>query len=248
MLYASWSRASVGAFIIGMAALLWIHPINRLNRFAVIGCLLLFAIFVAAPDGTLRYFESWVYKGRVTEELLAARADEWQRGYQSFREKPLLGVGFGVTAVAEEHWDLESFRYLKVEQGSSLSALLGQVGLLGSVPIYLGIIWLLLRSLQYARRVRDPWLSGVVAVGFVGFVNSFFEGWLAAPASGLYWLVVFQFFFLDAVMSNLKPAGRPSAFPRVPNPRAALRHQATARYSHSAHHRTAVATRHVSGH
>lgn len=247
MLYASWSRASVGAFLVGMAVLLWIHPINRLNRFAVLGSLLLFAAFVMRPEGTLRSFESWLYKGRAEETLLAARSDQWELGYQNFRERPLLGIGFGVTAAAEEQWDLESFRYLKVEQGSSLSALLGQIGLVGSVPIYLGIIWLLLRSLHYARRVRDPWLSGVVAAGFVGFVNSFFEGWLAAPASGLYWFVVFQLFFLDAVMTSLKPPGRSSWFPVTSRPRTFVPHSTAVGYSRHAHHRPAAPTGQLRG-
>ena len=227
MLFATWSRASVGAFVVGMAVLLWIHPINRLNRFAVLGALLLLAAFVMAPGGVVGSLESWLYKGRASEDLLAARSQQWRLGFQNFRERPLLGMGFGVTAAAEEDWDLESFQYLKVEQGSSLSASLGQIGLLGSAPLYFGIVWIVIRSLHYARRVRDPWLSGVVAVAFVGFVNSFFEGWLAAPASGPYWLVVFQLFFLDAVMSNLRPT-RPVAPVRgVPYPvSASLRRRA----------------------
>ena len=223
MLYASLSRASMAAFLVGMGALFWIHPINRLNRFAVLAVLLLLAAVVANPQESLQSFESWLYKGRAEEGLLSARSEQWQFGYQSFRERPLLGVGFGVTAAREDDWALDNFRDLKVEQGSSLSALLGQVGLLGSVPIYLAIIWLLLRSLNYARKVRDPWLSGIVASAFVGFVNSFFEGWLAAPGSGLYWFVVFQFFFLDAVMTHLKPPRRRFSFPTDPYAEAAAR-------------------------
>lgn len=243
LLYASWSRASIGAFVVGVAVLFWIHPINRLNRFAVLGALLLLAAFFMGPQDALESLESWLYKGRAEEKLLAARSQQWQLGYQSFLERPLLGGGYGVTAAREDEWALDNFQYLKIEQGSSLFALLGQVGLLGSVPFYLGIIGLLLRSLHYARRVRDPWLSGIVASASVGFVNSFFEGWMAAPGSGLFWLVVFQFFFLDAVMSNLKPMGRPFPFPKAQYPTPALRYQGAA-----PSYRPAVAAGRVSSH
>ena len=89
--------------------------------------------------------------------------------------------------------------------------MLGQVGLIGTVPFYLAMLVILFRSAAYARAVRDPWFTGIVGATWAGFANSFLEGWMAAPGSGLFWFQLFQCFFLHIAMSRPRPAPRPAA-------------------------------------
>ena len=208
LLVRSWSRASLSAALVGLFVVWAVHPRNRFTAIVVLGALVTGVVFLSAPDRSMSELENWVYKGKSGERLVEARTEQWRRGYEAFVENPLLGAGFGITSRHEESWTLDTFTALKREQGSSVWAILGQVGLLGGVPFYLGLVTLLIRSTLYARAVQDPWLTGVVGSVWAGFANSFFEGWMAAPSSGLFWIFFLQCFFLSAVMSGLRPPKR----------------------------------------
>jgi O-antigen ligase len=203
LLTQSWSRASIAGFGGGLLTVWWIHPRNRLTRYASVAGLAVLILMVSSAQLGDR-FEYWVYKGKEHDSLMAARTEQWRRGIEAFQQSPLLGAGFGVTSLREEAWSLESFETLRAEQGSSLFAILGQTGLLGAVPFYAAILIVLIGSTRFARAVKDPWLTGIVSSCWVAFFNSFFEGWMAAPSSGLFWFMIFQLFFLDAVTKQFR--------------------------------------------
>lgn len=216
LLVRSWSRASLSAALVGLFVVWAVHPRNRFTAIVVLVALVTGLVFLSAPDRSMSELENWVYKGKSGERLVEARVEQWRRGYEAFVENPLLGAGFGITSRREESWTLDTFRALKREQGSSVWAILGQVGLLGGVPFYLGLVTLLIRSTLYARAVQDPWLTGVVGSVWAGFANAFFEGWMAAPSSGLFWIFFLQCFFLSAVMNQLRPPQRVRYVPASP--------------------------------
>ena len=211
LLIVSWSRASVLACLVGTLVIWATHPRNQLTRFGVLAVVALTVVMLARPTRTVQRVENWIYKGKTHESLVSARAEQWRYGYDNFLKNPWLGVGFGITSDYEAQWSLGTFRYLKREQGSSLWAMLGQVGLIGTVPFYLAMLVILFRSAAYARAVRDPWFTGIVGSAWAGFANSFLEGWMAAPGSGLFWFQLFQCFFLHIAMSRPRPATRPAA-------------------------------------
>ena len=207
LLALSWSRASIAAGAVSLLVFWWIHPRNQLTRYAaLVGVLALWFVIFSPRFGD--QVENWVYKGKTTDTLLQARAGQWRRGIEAFQRSPLLGEGFGITSRREESWALDSFEGLKKEQGSSLFAILGQTGLLGTIPLYAAILILLFSATRFARAVKDPWLSGVVSSSWAAFLNSFFEGWLAAPSSGLFWFFIFQLFFLSAIITHLRAPQR----------------------------------------
>ncbi len=211
LLLLSWSRASVFACLVGVLIVWAVHPRNRLTRFALLGAISLAAMAVVQPSRSFERVENWIYKGRTHEGLMTSREEQWRLGYANFVKNPWLGTGFGITSEYESEWSMGTFRYLKREQGSSLWAILGQIGLIGTVPMYLGMVLLLVRAALYARVVRDPWFTGIVGSAWAGFANSFLEGWMAAPGSGLFWFMFFQCFFLHTVMSGLRPPARPAS-------------------------------------
>ncbi len=98
------------------------------------------------------------------------------------------------------------------ETGSSFWGSLGQTGILGSAPLFLAVLILLVGG-QSAWRVKDPWLTGVYASMLALTANAVFEGWLTAPGNfiGIYFWV--QCFFLNALMCRFAsaPAAEPSA-------------------------------------
>ncbi len=203
LLMQSWSRASIAAFGGGLLTVWWIHPRNRLTRYAAVAGLAVLILMVSSAHFGDR-IEYWLYKGKGHDTLLTARTEQWKLGIEAFQQSPLLGVGFGITSRREEAWSLESFETLRVEQGSSFFAILGQTGLLGVVPFYAAILIVLIGSTRFARAVKDPWLTGIVSSCWVAFLNSFFEGWMAAPGSGMFWFLTFQLFFLNAVTTQLR--------------------------------------------
>lgn len=214
MLSQSWSRASIAAFSGGLLTVWWMHPRNRLTRYMAATGMVVLMFMVFSPYAGDR-FEHWLYKGQENESLLTARAEQWRLGITAFQESPLLGSGFGITSNREETWSLDSFETLKNEQGSSFFAILGQTGLMGVVPFYAAVLIVLIGSTRFARAVKDPWLTGVVSSCWAAFLNSFFEGWMAAPSSGLFWFLMFQFFFLNALTHKLRVPRRAAFQPRA---------------------------------
>ena len=214
VLIQSWSRASIAAFSVGLLSVWWMHPRNRLTRYMAVAAMVALMLAVFSPYAGDR-LEYWLYKGQQDTSLLTARTEQWKLGIEAFQENPILGVGFGITSSREEAWSLDSFETLRVEQGSSLFAILGQTGLMGVVPFYAAVLISLIGSTRFARAVKDPWLTGVVSSCWTAFVNSFFEGWMAAPSSGLFWFLMFQFFFLNALRQKLRVPRRAAFRPRA---------------------------------
>jgi hypothetical protein len=132
---------------------------------------------------------------------------------RDFLDNPLMGIGYGITNSREASWQVENAtRPFKEERGSSPLAVLSQVGLLGGLPFLGAILLVAVRSVLFARRVHDPWLTAMAASVWAGIANSLFEGWMPSVGSGLLWLLLTQCFVLDAVLSRFRPP-RPAAVP-----------------------------------
>jgi hypothetical protein len=120
-----------------------------------------------------------------------------------------MGIGYGITDSREEGWKVDvATRGVKEERGSSPLAVLSQVGLLGGVPYLAAILLIAVRSVLFARRVHDPWLTAMTASVWAGITNSLFEGWMTSVGSGLLWLLLTQCYVLDAVLSRFRPPRR----------------------------------------
>ena len=209
LLYISRSRASLLAFAVSMVVSYVIEPRSQIFRIAAGGGVAMVLLFMARPESSLTAIERFAYKGSAQHGILGSRMGLWLASTQDFMDNPFMGIGYGITDSREEHWQVEATtRGVKEERGSSPLAVLSQVGLLGCIPYLAAIFLVAVRSIFFARRVQDPWLTAMTASVWAGITNSFFEGWMTSVGSGLLWLLLTQCYLLDAVMSRLRPPRR----------------------------------------
>ena len=136
-----------------------------------------------------------------------SRIEPWKKAKEKFRENPWLGLGFGVTSGAESRWALDVRSGPDAtETGSSFWSSLSQVGVLGSAPLCLAILLLLVKAGRFTWKVKDPWFTAVYGSVLALTVNAAFEGWLIAPGNfiGIYFWI--QCFFLNEVTCRFRPA------------------------------------------
>jgi O-antigen ligase len=215
LLYLTRSRASALAFLVAAATIQVIHTRSRMSHLAVMcgGLALCYAAY--NPSAVTSVYEDWLFKGKTKGGLLSSRVAQWEDSYDLFETHPWLGYGFGVTSVEEGEWNLEHARSQKVERGSSVLAVLSQVGVVGGLPLYLGIVLVLIRGFHFAFRVKDAYFTAILASCMGAFANSFFEGWIVSPGNGLLWLFLSQIYLMDSVMNRYRPPKfKPARGPR----------------------------------
>ncbi len=208
----SQSRASGLALATSIAVIVVLLPQGRLLKYTFLAGYLCVCLVLTNPYFYARFAEKWIYKGASEEGLLVSRSELWVRAQEEFVQRPLLGHGYGVTTTSEaEFSNVGNYLLFKVEVGSSFWALLTQVGILGFIPLAVGLLHLLLRAALFAVRVKDPHLTAMLAVVVGLLVNSIFEAWIVAPGGGLLWVLLALCAVLDAVVSRMRPG--PAPFP-----------------------------------
>ena len=139
---------------------------------------------------------------------MTSRSDLWERSRQLFYDQQILGIGFGVTPGEESLTDGLDTRQERIELGSSLWALLLQTGLCGFLPVMLGLVDLMFRSIRFTLAVRDHYFTTTTASVLGLFVYSFFEGWMVSPGGVLLFAMMLQCFVLDAITCRFQPPTR----------------------------------------
>ena len=204
----SGSRAGLIGGLVAISFLSVVH-LNRRVGAAVLLIAFFFSVRAAAdPDYIPRTVQKYLYKHKVSgEDVFQSRRDSWKRAEQSFRERPWMGYGFGITSATQASWtpDIQSGAGT-VETGSSFWGTLGQVGILGAAPLFAAVLLLACRAVRFCWLVHDAWLTGVCASLLALLVNAVFEGWLLAPGSFTTFYFWSQCFLLNGMMSRFRPA------------------------------------------
>ena len=210
----SQSRASGLALVTSVFVLVVLLPRSRLLKYYILAAYLCLCIVVTNPYSYAELAQKWIYKGATTDDLFVSRAELWRNARETFEERPLLGRGYGITTAREAEFStVRNYFLIKVELGSSFWALLTQVGILGFLPLALGLLDLLIRSAKFAARVKDPHLTAILAVVAGLLANSIFEAWIVAPGSGLLWVLLTFCALIDAVLSRMKAGRLGSTYP-----------------------------------
>lgn len=200
------SRASGLALATSVFVLVVLLPRSRLVKYYILAGYFCVCIVLTNPYSYVTLAQNWIYKGDTTDELFVSRSELWRTAREDFQERPLLGRGYGVTTTREADFSsVRNYLLIKVEQGSSFWALLTQVGILGFLPLALGLLDLLIRAAKFAARVKDPYLTAILAAAAGLIADSIFEAWIVAPGSGLLWVLLTFCATLDAVLSRMKP-------------------------------------------
>ncbi len=215
----SGSRAALVGALIALATLSLIHADRRVAATVLLATFVVSVEAVAKPDLVPNLVRQYLYKykGRDQVDMFRSRTGPWEISKRTFLRNPWMGLGFGVTSRAEAQWLLDVRSVKAMETGSSVWSALSQVGLLGSVPLFLAISLLLLRAGRFAWKVKDIWLTAIYASTLALVTNACLEGWLLAPGSfpcTYFWI---QCFFLNAMMSRFQPAPvQVAPFPLAP--------------------------------
>ncbi|GEM_PF-1878859 len=219
LLLLSGSRAAMLGVLLAVTVFCLIHANRKVGAAVLLASVLITARVLASPDTLSNFTRQYLYKHKVRDaqtNLFESRVQPWEAAMANFREHPWLGLGFGVTNQGEAAWSAEVGSWYATETGGSFWGTLSQVGAVGSAPLFLAILILLIEAGRFAWKVKDPWLTGVYGSVLALTVNAIFEGWLIAPGNfiGIYFWV--QCFFLNALMCRFRPA--PSRFPALSVP------------------------------
>ncbi|HKN35618.1 MAG TPA: O-antigen ligase family protein [Terriglobales bacterium] len=218
LLALSLSRASIVAAVVSMVVLCFLLRRHKLllQGTAVVLCVIS-GLAILAPS-RLDEFRSassstLVYKGKREMGLMGSRRTPWQRATQAIGEHPWFGAGFGTIVSGDETQPAVKFasnRTITRESGNSYLAILEWMGLLGVIPFYGIVLFLLARIVRVARWIYfcgDAHYAGlpIMLVLAAGLVNAFFEDWLFAVGYYMcifFWTLAFALIDLVPVTAN----------------------------------------------
>ncbi|HZP63869.1 MAG TPA: O-antigen ligase family protein [Terriglobales bacterium] len=149
--------------------------------------------FVPLPAATPSDVDSvatrFIYKGKRDAGILASRETVWQATLSSLRQHPWLGTGFGTSATAYDKTEIaqtfSSATQASREHGNSYLEILDWVGVLGAIPFFILLSFVLIRVTRvvlWMRRFRCPYSPAVPLAVFAAgaLVHAGFEDWLFA--------------------------------------------------------------------
>ena len=145
----------------------------------------------------------FIYKGKREAGILASRETVWQTTLSSLRQHPWLGTGFGTSATAYDKTEIaqrfSSATQATREHGNSYLEILDWVGVLGAIPFFVLLIFVVItvgHVFLWLRSFGSPYSPSVpLAMFAVGaLVHAGFEDWLFAVGYHtcvLFWTFVF---------------------------------------------------------
>jgi O-antigen ligase len=193
------SRTGVGTLVAGVTvlttlALAW----GRGRRFAIrlnVSRTMIAAGFVAIAVGAVLYdvgtngsltarIRMFIAKSGsdveeiVAEDVLSSRTGLMTRGWQNFRQSPLVGIGFGVST-DQFFRETATILYAPVEKGFLPTALLEEVGVLGTTA-FAWFVVAMFRTLVRARNIPGVAMFASLLVLNLGEAGLFALGGHAA--------------------------------------------------------------------
>jgi O-antigen ligase len=151
------------------------------------------------PEYVQTLNQVYVYKG--SSYVLKSRDALLRASWEAAKERPLTGVGFGVSKGYSEQWEFDFYsRGAGREKVNSYLALVEEVGLIGAGFLLLPLAWALVaatrRLMDYRRlhqMAEEFWVILTLSACLVGGVaNAFAEAWLTSVgffSTILFWLV-----------------------------------------------------------
>lgn len=196
-LWLSGSRASILCVMSIIMGFMLAVISNKRVFFAISMGFVIFAAVIAVPAVQDALLKRVIYKGQIESEAFISRRDVWSESYANALEGGLIGVGYGVTAGAQNFSfsfsDLTSVGYGREKSNSQL-AIWEETGIVG-FALYGAFVILIILDLGAGFK-NAPDMPTKVKLGLflglgLGFVaHSVFEAWWVAPGSP-----EFSFFF-----------------------------------------------------
>ncbi|MCI0403507.1 MAG: O-antigen ligase family protein, partial [Acidobacteria bacterium] len=226
-LFASRSRASIAAAVVGLGLYLFLRRPKLIFLYAYMAATVVLVLLAYSPEELSSFSQVYVFKG--SEGVFTSRIERWKESLAYINEAWLFGYGLGTSPGVSTDWDwsFSSWQVLRV-RGSSLLAAWEETGLVGLVLIMLTPVLVMGRALRFFQRRQRPRdqtfarIATLTGVLLVGLVNMLAEEWLLAPGyfgNVMFWMVVFLLAAeLFSERRRVLPAA-PSSFPVRPRPR-----------------------------
>lgn len=182
LVFLSRSRSS----LVVMAFVLLLYAFFRASRFAWVIVYGMFILLIAAPTAASQVGRDAAFKGKDFQTSLTTRIGQFDATWQAAKSRPIYGYGFGTSAGVTE-WDGSlSVAAIGREKANAYVAAVEEVGLIGVVPLILGLIGVLVIGFRAARRMRwsgDGTPAALVVLIAAGALNTNFEAWLTSVGS-----------------------------------------------------------------
>lgn len=203
--FISHARAGIAAGILSSAVLcIASRRYKMLFQGVTVLIIVLAAVALLKPQAISSFTSSVVYKNNASD-ILASRISPWQTAMDNIRDHPWFGMGLGTTATGsdadEGQGTFSSTGSVTAEHGSSYLAILGGVGIIGTIPtaiLMVLIIANIVRALWAARGLGSVSHPAIVlaVIMIAGITHATFEDWMFAPGNYLcvfFWSLAFLF-------------------------------------------------------
>jgi O-antigen ligase len=219
LLYTSMCRAGIiGGAVSVIITCLIMGRRKLLVQGAFYSVLALAAAGVLAPaefeEFTSNLTTTMVYKGKQEQGLFGSRKTPWQNTVSVIQAHPWFGSGFGTSEIAPSASRVDFSKVYTIEEtgrehGSSYLTMVEWLGLLGVLPFFTLLFFVLLNvGKVYAWMARTGsafhYSIPIAMVMTAGLVHALFEDWLLAVG---FYLTVF-FWSLAFILDDLLPADR----------------------------------------
>ena len=182
VIFLSRSRSS----LVAVGCVLVLYMFLRASRFVSIIVYGMLVLLLAAPAVASQVGRDAAYKGNDPQSSFEARIQQFDATLEAAKTRPISGFGFGISAGVTE-WDGSlSVATIGREKTNAYIALVEEVGLIGAVPILLGLAGALVIGIRISRGTRrfgDGTPVALLALLVGGAVNVNFEAWLTSIGS-----------------------------------------------------------------
>jgi hypothetical protein len=200
---ASKSRAATVITLIILAVALCRWDSKTMSRYVKLSLACLLATTLFMHLGFTKRVSGFLVKYEDPadqSDLLASRRPYWENTVEAFEKRRIFGYGFGM----QEGLERESHAYMTPggyrEQGSTIYGLLEEVGLVGSIPIFLCLLWMGYRCGISILRSRDPLELFLSQVFLTGLGLALVENYLLYLGNATSILVFFAFFMRERLL------------------------------------------------
>jgi O-antigen ligase len=219
------SRAGLFSALAGLVITTWKLPRHRQRTLMmiVLGFALTSVLVTILVHGQIT---PEVY-GRLTGQSIGlfesrARRDLWELALEYWRERPLLGYGFGATGYVWENTEIPGLEY-QLGSGARSRVTNGYLDLAVQLGI-VGVVWILSvlgQALLFGFRAEpreDGAISVAALLGIVvtGMANNIAEPWLTGVGGGVtitFWLAVVLLLRLRPIVNHKVKEGKPPIGP-----------------------------------
>jgi O-antigen ligase len=231
----SFARAGIGAAMVASVLLcLSLRRYRSLIKGLIASIVIATAVIMFVPhslrgpeiDSSQSIESAFLYKGKTSSGVFGSRRSVWLQTWDSIRQSPWFGTGFGTSLISGDLTRLSYGRqhfdsWVDREHGNSYLAIAEWTGLLGVLPFYLLLMFTVMKVgsvFRWLRRTGDVFAPCVPAAAIVaaGLVHAIFEDWMFAVG---YYLCVF-FWAIAFIMIDVLPRASvvyaPEMFAPVP--------------------------------